>query len=49
MEATRYMESAKISQPKNLSILNALKLFYDKVGMHDKHASIIQEIEALKG
>lgn len=47
--ATEYMEAAKVSQPKNLNILNALKLFYDKLNKTEQRDAVIKEIEALKG
>ena len=46
-EAVLYMEAARNSQPKNLNILNALKLFYDKLDMDEKREAIEQQIQAL--
>lgn len=47
-KATAYMEAAKQAQPKNINILNALKLFYDRLELKEKSAAIQKEIAALK-
>ena len=48
LDATRYMEVAKATQPANMNILNALRLFYDKLGLSEKKDAIDLEIQALK-
>lgn len=47
--ASQYMEAAKKSQPKNLNILKALKLFYDRLEWTEKSDAIQEEIIAISG
>lgn len=47
-KAVSYLEAAKSSQPKNLNILNALQLFYEKLSRDAERAAIEQEIQSLK-
>lgn len=48
-KAATYMEAAKATQPRNVNILNALKLFYDKLEMAEESQAIQRELDALKG